>query len=256
MHFRLWALRYTMRARVPLHGGANLLRGRFGAALLRADPQSYHRLFKPHSEQGPSGLADLPRPFAFRAVSIENGAADHNVSFDFHFFDARGPCDFRKVFEDMLNAETLSVDGGLVELPLEPNGPAHAVTVRFVSPTELKHEGRIVDRPEFDVLAARARDRVSALSSLYGYGPLDIDFRGFGERAASVAMTRCELHHVDAERTSKATGQTHSLGGFVGETSYTGDLGEFLPILRAAQWTGIGRQTAWGKGVIEVDATA
>jgi hypothetical protein len=40
------------------------------------------------------------------------------------------------------------------------------------------------------------------------------------------------------------------LGGFVGEADYTGDLTEFLPYLRAAQWTGVGRQTTWGKGAI------
>jgi hypothetical protein len=29
-------------------------------------------------------------------------------------------------------------------------------------------------------------------------------------------------------------------------------MGEFMPYLRAAKWVGIGRQTVWGKGVIEV----
>jgi len=51
-----------------------------------------------------------------------------------------------------------------------------------------------------------------------------------------------------AARRSSRTGQTHSLGGFVGKAEYQGDLTEFVPYLRAAQWTGVGRQTAWGKG--------
>jgi len=33
---------------------------------------------------------------------------------------------------------------------------------------------------------------------------------------------------------------------------YEGDLTEFVPYLRAARWTGVGRQTAWGKGAIEI----
>jgi CRISPR/Cas system endoribonuclease Cas6 (RAMP superfamily) len=42
------------------------------------------------------------------------------------------------------------------------------------------------------------------------------------------------------------------LGGFTGEIEYQGELGEFLPWLRAGQWVGVGRQTVWGKGEIRV----
>ena len=35
---------------------------------------------------------------------------------------------------------------------------------------------------------------------------------------------------------------------------YEGELGEFVPFLRAAEWTGVGRQTSWGKGAITVIA--
>ena len=109
-------------------------------------------------------------------------------------------------------------------------------------------------RPEFAVLAGRIRDRLSTLRQLYGDGPLDIDFRSFGERAAQVTMTRCDLRQVDIDRRSSRTGRVHSIGGFVGEAEYEGELGEFIPYLRAAKWTGVGRQTVWGKGEIAVDA--
>ena len=65
-------------------------------------------------------------------------------------------------------------------------------------------------------------------------------------------MTRCNIQHVETSRRSSRTGQIHSLGGFVGEAEYEGDLTEFVPYLRAAQWTGVGRQTAWGKGALVV----
>ena len=63
-------------------------------------------------------------------------------------------------------------------------------------------------------------------------------------------MTRCEIQHVDAERTSRATGQTHSLSGFTGSAEYEGEIAEFIPYLEIARWTGVGRQTVWGKGEI------
>ncbi|HML16367.1 MAG TPA: CRISPR system precrRNA processing endoribonuclease RAMP protein Cas6, partial [Bryobacteraceae bacterium] len=106
------------------------------------------------------------------------------------------------------------------------------------------------DRPEFGTLFARIRDRVSTLRALYGDGPLEIDFKSMGERAARIRMTCCEIRRVDAERTSRATGQRHSLGGFVGKAEYEGDLAEFLPYLEIARWTGVGRQAVWGKGEI------
>jgi hypothetical protein len=65
-------------------------------------------------------------------------------------------------------------------------------------------------------------------------------------------MTRCEIQHVDIVRRSSRTGQIHPIGGFVGDAEYEGELTEFVPVLSAAQWTGVGRQTVWGKGAIAV----
>ena len=73
-----------------------------------------------------------------------------------------------------------------------------------------------------------------------------------GERAAAVRMTRCDLTHARAERLSSRTGQRHPLGGFVGEAEYEGELGEFVSYLKLGKWVGVGRQTVWGKGEIEV----
>ena len=108
------------------------------------------------------------------------------------------------------------------------------------------------DLPDFPILAARIRDRLSTLADLYGDGPLTIDFREFGRRAQGVAVVRQQLRFWRAERRSTRTGQTHSIGGFTGEVEYEGDLTEFVPYLHAASWTGVGRQTVWGKGEIAI----
>jgi CRISPR-associated endoribonuclease Cas6 len=111
----------------------------------------------------------------------------------------------------------------------------------------------VVDRPRFAVLFARVRDRISTLRASYGAGPLEIDFDAAGERAAAVRMTCCELRWVDVERRSSRTGQSHSIGGFLGSAEYEGELAEFLPYLEAARWTGVGRQAVWGKGEIAIE---
>jgi hypothetical protein len=234
-------------------------------ALRRLAPErSYARIFEPAADgPGPSGFADLPRPFVFRAMHLDGRriAPGEAFAFGVNLFDLQpgalahltaalaelvregfGPGRGRAELAEVSPAE-LSV------MPLDPlPEPVGHVFVRFVTPTELKG----ADRPEFAVLAGRIRDRISKLGELYGDGPLDMDFRGFGERAARVSMTRCELRHLHVERRSSRTGQTHSIGGFVGEAEYAGELAEFVPFLRAAKWTGVGRQTVWGKGEIEV----
>ncbi len=217
-------------------------------------------MFEPSSETGPSGLADHPRPFVFRASHLDGRtvAAGETFEFNFHWFDLRRPSldiVIRALRELDPAAELRDVGGAdaPLELCLDPEGdPVDRVTVRFETPTELKAGGQTIERPEFGVLVARVRDRISTLRALYDDGPLTIDFRQFGERAARIHMTRCNIQHVETSRRSSRTGQIHSLGGFTGEAEYEGDLTEFVPYLRAAQWTGVGRQTAWGKGALVV----
>ena len=51
-----------------------------------------------------------------------------------------------------------------------PQTPRTRIRVDFLSPTELKHEHKIANRPEFPILFGRIRDRISTLSRLYGTG--------------------------------------------------------------------------------------
>ncbi len=195
----------------------------------------------------------------FRAQHLDGAAisAGETFEFDFHWFNQnRSSLDLVvRAFGELPGAELLEVQGcqAPLQVSLDPaEDRVKRVTVCFRTPTELKSDGRTVEQPEFGVLAARLRDRISTLSALYGEGPLKLDFREFGERAARVQMTRCEIRPVEASRRSARTGQIHSLGGFVGQAEYEGDLTGFLPFLRAAHWTGVGRQTAWGKGALAV----
>jgi hypothetical protein len=136
-----------------------------------------------------------------------------------------------------------------LDLSLLPAGKASRVRVHFRTATELKG----VSRPDFVSLFSRIRDRVSGLRALYGEGPLDIDFRAMGDRAARIVMTLCDLRQESSQRYSRTQRAPHPLGGFVGVAEYEGDLTEFIPYLEAASWTGVGRQTVWGKGEIHCE---
>ncbi len=248
---------------------------------------AYARVFEPKAahDGGPSGLADWPRPFVFRACNLDgrNVHAGDVFHFDVNLFDAKqsplpwfvqalaemARCGLRpgRVTAELIGVDALGPEGETETRVFdgfalgEPPPPlsidlnsrvigASGVRVKFLSPTELKSSERVVGAIDFHVLLARIRDRISTLRALYGEGPLDIDFRAFRERAANVRIRRSALKLVETERRSARTGLTHSIGGLIGEADYEGDVAEFVPYLRAGEVTGVGRHTVWGKGLI------
>ncbi len=264
--FSLDRLRLSFRAINPVHFGktaANMLRGVFGYALREiATDEEFKRIFAPAAAgRHPSGLADLPRPFVFRSshlngITIDPGECFH---FDVHVFEVRRPmiATMAAAFERMaVKSGRMEVCGHTVEpvvLSMLPRAEAvEAITVEFLTPTELKSREAVAPEPTFPILFARVRDRICTLQALYGSGPMDIDFRAMAERASLVQMTANDMRFRHAARRSSRTGQRHAIGGFIGSAEYEGPLTEFIPWLEVAAFAGVGRQTTWGKGEIRV----
>jgi hypothetical protein len=303
LDFRFYPLRFHFIANEPLFfppgKAANILRGALGVIFRRigcvphcADAKTcdlrdscpYARVFEPvASGHGPSGLADWPRPFVFRARHLEGRGLSPGESFwfDLHVFSLdhnvlayfvltfaslareglgprRGKAELQRVASGTQtfyegSAQTISGTVQPLSLNLTPGtDPVTHLTVEFLTPTELKHEHKIAGSPEFPILFGRIRDRIATLSRLYGGAELDIDYLGTNERAGKIVMTNCRVRHEESARRSTRTGQSHSIGGFVGTAEYKGDLTEFLPWLAAAPWVGVGRQCVWGKGELRI----
>jgi len=258
--FDLLSCRFCLSARqstrFPQGHAGNVLRGALGIMLRQiASPEDYARLFAPVSNlPGPSGLADRPRPFVIRAAALDGRTLEPGDSFSFelNLFDTADLTleYFTRAFAQWAELASVERRPVMVDLCSRPI-PVSRIRVEFQTPCELKtSDGDVGD---FAVLLARARDRVSTLRSLYGAGPLEIDFRAFTERARSVQTVLHDLRRVGVERRSSRTGQRHGIGGFIGSAEYVGDLAEFLPYLEAARWTGVGRHCTWGNGQIRVE---
>jgi hypothetical protein len=260
--FRLHAYNFRFRAMqsvyFPPGKAGNVFRGALGTTL-RFGGEADTELSRP------SGLADPPRPFVLRASHL-NGkrfAPGETFSLGVHVFDLRRPSleSFVRAFSIWEHTglgprrgrvELLGEDGGqAITLNLADGPGVFCCSVLFRTPTELKGNAAGDGMP-FGVLFARVRDRISSLRSLYGEGPLPIDFRALSERAGMVRTVHSDLHYRDVVRRSSRTGAVHGIGGVEGRVDYAGDLSEFLPYLRAAWWTGVGRHTVWGNGLIEV----
>ncbi|MCC6392686.1 MAG: CRISPR system precrRNA processing endoribonuclease RAMP protein Cas6 [Bryobacterales bacterium] len=255
---------------------------------------SYAKVFEPQAlPSSPSGYSDIPRPFVLRAAHLGSRRLDPGEEFTFglHLFNTRDSLlpyfvlTFIRIVEEgigpgrgraqLLSVEQLSSDDTFPHLLFEngtflvhqPGPPlildltphtanVRKLHVRFLTPTELKSNRESVSRPEFPVLFARLRDRISNLRAFYGDGPLPIDFRGIAERAANIRLIRCDIRHEHVLRRSCRSAEVHPIGGFVGDAGYEGDLDEFLPYLLVGRYTGVGKHTVWGNGELEVRASA
>ena len=245
----------------PPGKAGNVVRGALWTTLQFGDVST------PESER-PSGLAEPPRPFVLRAAHLDGKRLEPDETFwlDVHVFDLRRPLIdiFVRAFSEWertglgprrgrvkLLGPGEDDAGTAVNLDLAGGSEVSKCSLLFRTPTELKGNPSSGGMP-FGILFARVRDRICVMRSLYGEGPLPIDFRAQSDRAGRVRTIQCDLQYRDVRRRSSRTGAVHGIGGVTGRVDYEGDLTEFLPWLRAAWWTGAGRHTVWGNGVIEV----
>jgi len=305
---QLLPLRFHLLARQPVYfppgKASNVLRGGFGRSFRSiacapgcSSPITCHfrqecpyaGIFEPRLDSGPSGLADAPRPFLFRAPHLDGAriALNQPFHFDLHLFDLRpqniayfitafqqfaetgiGPAKgaallaavsildaARRPVVDIFSDGILrsNVPSPPITLSLRP--PAQkieTVTIQFLTPTELRKNQPTSEPPPFVVLLSRLRDRISNLLTLYGPGKPDFDFAGLSERAKTIAIQKSTLTNQATSRFSGRSAQEHPIGGFLGTIDYTGDLSEFIPFLQAGEWTGVGRHTVWGNGQMKV----
>jgi CRISPR-associated endoribonuclease Cas6 len=281
--FDLYRFRFRFRAIDPVWfppgQAANIIRGAFGTIGRQVvSPEIYSVLFGRRAAE-PAGklLTDSPRPFVLRCTHLDGSIAEPGdvFFFDTHIFELRRPvlgC-FQNVFERFAE-EGIGPGRGRAELsavqqldladnPCSGSGPSSiplqadavcvpSVTLRFVTPTELKAGGRVMDQPEFAVLFGRLAERIQALDSLYGNSAATAELPPLHAGAGNIRLTRCDLTWEYSSRKSTRTGRVHPLGGFSGEADYQGELSAFLPWLRAMRWAGVGRQTVWGKGEVHV----
>ncbi len=160
----------------------------------------------------------------------------------------------REVFDEARNVVTPSAEGLRLRDLSQPND-AHTqqAHVRFLTPTTLKRNGKLVDRPSFSDLACRLRDRISALAAFFGDGPIEMDFAGVAERTAHIRTRECRVTWDHRTRRSSRTGDVHETSGFSGEALYEGELGEWMPLLRLGEAVHVGKYAVWGNGWLEVE---
>lgn len=124
----------------------------------------------------------------------------------------------------------------------------HTITLRFLTPARLRFDEALATRLDFHVLIRNLLRRLSTLSYFHCGRQLDLDFKGLIARAEQVTTEKAELRWVDWQRYSTRQKTKITMGGLVGQASYSGSLVEFLPFLRLGELVHLGKGTVFGLG--------
>ncbi|MBM4467184.1 MAG: CRISPR system precrRNA processing endoribonuclease RAMP protein Cas6 [Chloroflexi bacterium] len=149
-------------------------------------------------------------------------------------------------------ASGLAVDYGMVAKRAEALGAdGGTITLNFLTPTRLKHEGQYVVHPEFHVLIRNILRRVSSLYYFHCGERWETDYRGIIEAARGVRLAEARTGWVEWERYSRRQEATMKLGGFVGRVVYQGDWEPFAALLILGQLVHVGKACVFGHGKYE-----
>jgi len=144
--------------------------------------------------------------------------------------------------------EPLTLDG----LKPDKDKSVNGLELSLVTPLRVKYENRLEATMPFHVLTRAMLRRTSSLSQHFGKGLPNIDYRGLVERAKAVSINASSLRWFDWKRYSSKQDQEMFMGGITGKVAYSGDLTEFIPLLRFCKKVHLGKQTTFGLGKIKM----
>jgi hypothetical protein len=127
--------------------------------------------------------------------------------------------------------------------------PVDRLTVRFLTPARLKHEGEFAqDAVPFHVLVRALLRRVSSLAYFHCGTQWETDYRGWVERAQGVEAVDTHLSWMEWGRRSGRQKRRIEMGGVVGSVTYAGDLAPFRPLLALGALVHVGKGAVFGNG--------
>jgi hypothetical protein len=166
--------------------------------------------------------------------------------------------------------QTLFEDGVIREAPGIPVSnpqvqslaaalPTDEITLRFLTPVQLKHRGKSVPEPYFDVLIARLIERCQAIAENYTSSEESDHWRelylDLTAQAQLVDLYRFDTHWLTLRSGSRRTNTTTSMSGLLGTATYRGELSTFNYWLLWGQSTQVGKNATKGNGWYEVVPT-
>ncbi len=143
-----------------------------------------------------------------------------------------------------------NLDSGIMDAASDGNG---ALSLSFVTPTRIMYDGHFVFELEFHMLIRQLLRRISLLGYFHcNADPAEVDFRGIIKKAEDVTVKKRDFRWYDWERYSARQDARMKMGGFVGEITFEGDIGPFMPLIKAGEILHVGKGTTFGLGKYQV----
>jgi len=131
-----------------------------------------------------------------------------------------------------------------------------ALTMDFLTPTRIKFDGRLVEKPSFHHLVRSMLRRVSSLSYFHCDRKVDLDFRAMIDRSKEIECISSDLRWHDWHRYSSRQKQTMKLGGFMGRAVFVGSFKDFIPLLAWGEVLHLGKAASFGLGHLRLMETS
>lgn len=151
------------------------------------------------------------------------------------------------------------------KIPNSVHNAPEEITLRFLTPTRLKYDGKLTIDLEFHVFIRQLLRRLFLLRHYHGKdSSADEGLSGEGyhriliDKARTISIKESNLRWHDWERYSRRQDTRMKLGGFVGDIVYTGAISPFYPFIEAGKILHVGKGTSFGLGkyIISCDETA
>lgn len=130
--------------------------------------------------------------------------------------------------------------------------PCSRLTVHFRTPTRIIHQGRMSRRPQFSVLLRSLLRRVWLLSHFHDE-PAEFEHDRLVAEAEKVRLADAAMAGDDWRHFSRRQQRVVEREGVTGWVKYEGELGLFLPLLRAGELLHVGKGTSFGMGRYEME---
>ncbi len=140
-----------------------------------------------------------------------------------------------------------------IYLPDSPSSLTGRLDIEFLTPLRFKSGNSIRSDLSFESFIRIILRRVSSLMNKYGSGEPDVDYRGMIQRSAMVKTEHEQLYWQAWSRYSNRQNARTPLAGIMGSITFSGNIGEYLPLLDLARILHIGKQSTFGLGLFEYD---
>ena len=130
-----------------------------------------------------------------------------------------------------------------------------SLEITLNTPLRVKFQNKLEASLPFHILIRSMLRRISSLYTYYGNGEPAMDYRGLVNRAEDIIITASSVDWFDWSRYSNRQDKSMLMGGMTGAVTYSGKLGEFMPLIRFCEETHIGKQTTFGLGEIKITKT-